>query len=143
MKNKRYIFWVLLALVLICVGLWYWWNQKPAIEKSKEKEPPAPTPTQYNSNSNACALTKSNWGLPGKTILKKGSKGCAVTLLQKALNQVYSAKLLEDGVFGTKTDDALTDALKIGGWGPTTYVGQITLELLDKAAVGKVYKLFT
>jgi len=145
--SKKYIFWVVLALVIIAAAAYYWWSQKPpATDKATKNETKTPTVTQQyeptNTGGGGCGLTKASWGVHGKTVLKKGSSGCAVSLLQTALNAVFDNKLAVDGKFGTNTEKALEKAFKIGGFLPIAYPGQTTLELLDTFSIGKVYKLF-
>ena len=45
--------------------------------------------------------------LPKSGQLKQGDRGENVKILQRALNQVVSAKLVADGVYGQKTKNAV------------------------------------
>ena len=44
--------------------------------------------------------------------LKKGDKGCNVRELQRTINKFSNSKLLVDGIFGQKTEDALYSLIK-------------------------------
>ena len=52
-------------------------------------------------------LNYSIFDLPKSGQLKQGDRGENVKILQRALNQVVSAKLVADGVYGQKTKNAV------------------------------------
>lgn len=48
-----------------------------------------------------------------KAPLKKGSQGCEVKILQHTLNHMFNLTLVEDGIFGSKTEYALINWKKL------------------------------
>jgi hypothetical protein len=91
MKNKKILF---VSLGLIGLGLYLLYIQSKQKPESVKKE-----------NNNTVDLPiKADWN----KVLKKGSTGIEVEVLQKALKQ-----LVVDGNFGTKTEERLKKVMGV------------------------------
>lgn len=76
----------------------------------------------------------------GKAVLKIGSEGRAVILLQRALNKIgYSLKV--DGKFGSKTQNAVKKFQANHHLAKDGIVGSCTLAALDKEAKSHEWKV--
>lgn len=162
---KKNALWIVLIVLVVGAG-WYWWkdSKKKAADAAKaeaDAKAKAAAATAASQTSAAeCGFTHANWEKHSKTELKIGSTGCAVSLLQKAINKTYPtlykqqsssvlqpialAPLVEDGVFGEKT---LESVLAVAATNPTiatsiSLTKTVTLESLDTASLGKIQKLF-
>jgi peptidoglycan LD-endopeptidase CwlK len=83
---------------------------------------------------------------PSTTLLKRGSKGIEVVKLQSKLN-LFGYKLAVDGIFGTKTEQAVRDFQKKHGLAVDGIVGKQTfskingkLPLLKRGSKGEAIK---
>jgi len=127
--SKKYIFWVVLALVIIGAGVYYWWSQKPPGNKEEEKPPVIPN-TNMNTNPSSSAggnnpvwsecLSETNawnkfWDYQKETFFRnqtlslanRSRNKCQTALLQTILNKQAGAKLTVDGDYGSKTEAAV------------------------------------
>jgi len=72
----------------------------------------------------------------GYPMLRRGSVGVYVCILQDALNTVSNARLSVDGVFGYATDDAAEMFQAVNGLTADGIIGCATWRLLTSKAVG-------
>jgi hypothetical protein len=70
--------------------------------------------------------------------LQKGSEGFAVTNLQKNLNQIGAAKLVDDGLFGDATSAAVEVFQSVHSLPITGVVDDATQNAITKALVGQI-----
>lgn len=93
--NKKKI--IIVTIVIIVLGIALWLIFKKPTEKTPE--------TKVTSDGDSVIIDTT---FP----LKNGSKGSAVSSLQKYLNTKYNAGLKVDGVWGILTNNAVTTYLK-------------------------------
>ncbi|MEP7374728.1 MAG: peptidoglycan-binding domain-containing protein [Chitinophagaceae bacterium] len=101
---------------------WQYWNKKKSGTQVKDNDPEEKftlvSETGIKSNSPADDIFKPKTTAAAKKTkandnvfpLKKGSRGDSVSQLQEALNTKYKASLKVDGIFGSRTEDALRKA---------------------------------
>ena len=100
MKNNQKV--IIVSIALVGLGMYYFYKQgkqdaQPALE------PTSPFGDTKNIGNNTSPV-KADWN----KVLKKGSKGIEVKILQKALNQ-----LTVDGDFGDKTETRLKNVMNV------------------------------
>ena len=88
MKNKKIIVFVALLIVAVLIFVF---RGKLFGANSKSK---TEIPNQQNNNSSS------------KFLLKKGSRGDQVKLIQAYLNEFYGFNIMVDGIWGDKTQTA-------------------------------------
>lgn len=121
-SNKTII--VVMVIIALAVVVWIWWKSKKENELAGTNyagSPQLKPGTGVNTagvNTSTTPLTPS---LDFNLLLRKGSNGPEVVELQKLLNNSgWSPRLAEDGIFGSKTEEALR-----------FYKGQTTIRLKD------------
>lgn len=77
---------------------------------------------------------------PAKNYLENGDEGADVTDLQKKLNKIGGYKLVEDGIFGKKTEDAVRDFQKKYKLSVDGLAGKNTIAKLDSEIKAKEAK---
>lgn len=127
-KSKKYLFWVVLALVIIGAGAYYWWTQKPPVSEEEENKAPvipAPTPNPPTSGGgnnpvwSDCLSETNAWNKffdyqketffrnQPLSLANRSRNKCQTALLQSILNKQAGAKLAVDGDYGSKTEAAV------------------------------------
>ncbi|MBV5346817.1 hypothetical protein JZU46_01145 [bacterium] len=96
MKKYKIIIIVAVIVLLLAGGVWWW----AASKKADETEPEAGSEDAVKSQAAADTV---------KMPLKKGSKGSLVKTLQEAINRKWNYALVTDGIWGDKTEKALTN----------------------------------
>lgn len=99
--KKTVIITLILLVILVIIWKREWLKEKLGIFKTKSSE------TDQSNSDEGADTEASNPQSDDKPPLKKGSRGENVLKVQKALNLIHKAGLLEDGVFGTKTEQSL------------------------------------
>lgn len=92
---KKY--WYLVVILVIIAAV-----IAVVILSRKKKNNVTPSNTNISDNANMDTST-TNQLFSNKIILNKGDSGEQVKILQKYLNIIYGCKLIEDGVWGDKT----------------------------------------
>lgn len=92
---KKY--WYLVVILVIIAAV-----IAVVILSRKKKNNVTPANTNISDNANMDTST-TNQLFSNKIILKKDDSGEQVKILQKYLNVIYGCKLIEDGVWGNKT----------------------------------------
>lgn len=120
-KNKKT--WIIVAVIIVAIILiWWWWKNKNTTG-AKQLTASAPAPASGSSNSGlgfgwddvpdtdytGNPLTIQ---LDTDKVLRRGVEGAEVKELQKILNDSgWQPRLVEDGVFGAKTEEAVSTFL--------------------------------
>lgn len=117
--NKKVIFFIVLFLIVLAVGIW-WFSNKPPTPADIAKE------NDKNVTTNGSYKQSTDSDFP----LNKGSKGKWVKNTQKNINLANkkrgkTTKISEDGDFGSGTEFALVELGK--------FLGYNNLKILDAA----------
>jgi hypothetical protein len=153
---KKYSFWIALTVIIVAIGIWYWWK-KPATGEIQQESKDSKTNTNTGGGGSyqaptAISMSLANWTIYKDVELIKGStQKEAVKLVQMVINKLFPGKynLVEDGIFGNGTESAvksiyqsLSPSYQNITWILPMMQGKVSLQLLDNIYFGKVKKLF-